>query len=210
MARWPYMYTLWFGDKSKVTWMIRVVGTVMVPEETGGQPEEVGEYTLSHDDGTHTASFWTGQKSYLVRFSPPSKPFVIEQVMIRGRVEAGSAADYENWGFTVIVRDKNTGDALWMQIFPWRLFERRAKWIELDVPNIAVDDDFYVEVTTGSTSHSRIMVNFDSSTPNQHSYMSRDGKVIPWEPWTWKEVEYTHEKVNWMIRVVGRAIAPEE
>ena len=33
LARWPYMYTLWFSDKSKVNWMIRVVGTAMVPEQ---------------------------------------------------------------------------------------------------------------------------------------------------------------------------------
>ncbi len=33
LARWPYMATVWFGDKSKVNWMIRVVGTAMVAEE---------------------------------------------------------------------------------------------------------------------------------------------------------------------------------
>ena len=32
LAQWPYLRTLWFGDKSKVNWMIRVVGTVMVAE----------------------------------------------------------------------------------------------------------------------------------------------------------------------------------
>jgi len=31
--QWPYSRTLWFGDKSKVNWMIRVIGTVMVPQE---------------------------------------------------------------------------------------------------------------------------------------------------------------------------------
>lgn len=33
LEQWPYMRTLWFGDKSKVNWMIRVVGTVMVLQE---------------------------------------------------------------------------------------------------------------------------------------------------------------------------------
>jgi len=32
LNQWPYMPTLWFGDKSKVNWMIRVIGTAMVPE----------------------------------------------------------------------------------------------------------------------------------------------------------------------------------
>jgi len=29
---WPYPSSKWFGDKSKVNWMIRVVGTIMVEE----------------------------------------------------------------------------------------------------------------------------------------------------------------------------------
>jgi hypothetical protein len=33
LAQWPYMATLWFGDRSKVNWMIRVVGTAMMPED---------------------------------------------------------------------------------------------------------------------------------------------------------------------------------
>jgi len=34
LAQWPYYgYGNWFEDKSKVNWMIRVVGTVMVPEK---------------------------------------------------------------------------------------------------------------------------------------------------------------------------------
>jgi len=31
LAQWPYTSTLWIGDKSKVNWMIRVVGTGMMP-----------------------------------------------------------------------------------------------------------------------------------------------------------------------------------
>jgi hypothetical protein len=33
LAAWPYSSTLWFGDKSKVNWMIRVTGTYMAPAE---------------------------------------------------------------------------------------------------------------------------------------------------------------------------------
>jgi len=32
LAKWPYDASLWFGDKSKVNWMIRVIGTGMIPE----------------------------------------------------------------------------------------------------------------------------------------------------------------------------------
>lgn len=30
---WPYMPTNWYGDKSRVNWMIRVIGDVMVPQK---------------------------------------------------------------------------------------------------------------------------------------------------------------------------------
>lgn len=33
LAQWPYWADLWFGDKSKVNWMIRVVGTAMLPAD---------------------------------------------------------------------------------------------------------------------------------------------------------------------------------
>ena len=33
LAQWPYPSDWWFGDKSKVNWMIRVAGTIMVPIE---------------------------------------------------------------------------------------------------------------------------------------------------------------------------------
>jgi hypothetical protein len=31
-ADWPYGAEYWFADKSKVNWMIRVIGTGMMPE----------------------------------------------------------------------------------------------------------------------------------------------------------------------------------
>lgn len=33
LAQWPYSRDFWFGDKSKVNWMIRVVGTYLAPEK---------------------------------------------------------------------------------------------------------------------------------------------------------------------------------
>ena len=33
VEKWPYGPSFWFGDKSKVNWMIRVVGTIMVTQE---------------------------------------------------------------------------------------------------------------------------------------------------------------------------------
>jgi len=166
---------------------------------------EYKQYLLRYDDGLPDASFWSGEESYLVHFSPPSKLFTIEQVMIYGWVAAESATDYEKRVLTVNVWDKETGAELLAQEFSWRLFDSEAKWVELDVSDVAVDDEFYVEVTTYSSQESRICVDYDSTAPNEHSYMSRNGKIVPWVTWTREGIEYTREDVNWMIRVSGRA-----
>ena len=169
------------------------------------QQPELRQYLLSYDDGLPDSSFWSGEESYLVEFSPPAKLFTVERVLILGWVSAKSEEHYQNRQFTVKLWDKNTGSELVTQNFPWRLFGDEAKWVELDITNTTVDDDFYVTVTTNSTRENRINIDYDTSTPNEHSYMSRNGKIIPWATWAREEVEYTREKVNWMIRVSGRA-----
>jgi len=48
-----------------------------------------------------------------------------------------------------------------------------------------------------------LCIDYDASTLNEHSYMSRNGKIIPWIPWTREEVESGVEhlksllKANW-------------
>jgi len=186
-----------FGAKETAAWMVRV---------EGWRGPRVEQYLLSYDDGMAEGSYWTSKKSYLVRFSPPSPPFSITQVLIYGYIKADSPTDYQNREFSVKVYNK-AGKKLWNQNFPWQLFkEGTAKWVEVGVPNVAVDDDFYVEVTTNSISETRIQIDYDGSTPNKHSDMSLNGKIIPWEPWTYKEVERTRDKVNWMFRVKGTAL----
>ena len=103
--------------------------------------------------------------------------------------------------------DKNTGSELGRQNVPGRLIGDEAKWVELDITSTNVDDDIYDTVTTNGTRENRINIDYDTSTPNEQSYMSRNGKIIPWATWAREEVEYTREKVNWMIRVGGNAPA---
>lgn len=189
------------GVKETAAWMIRVEG------ERGPGLER---YTLSYDDGIREGGYWTNRQSYFIHFSPPSKPFRITQVLIYGWIESDSPTAYQDREFSVKVYSK-AGEELWNQNFPWQLFSREeTKWVALDVPNISVNDDFYVEVTTNSTLLTKLGIDFDSSTPNEHSDMSLNGKIIPWASWTWEGVEYTREKVNWMIRAKGTAMMPED
>ncbi len=76
--------------------------------------------------------------------------------------------------------------------------------MELQVPDVKCTGDFYVELATNSAAENLgIMVHFDSSTPNRHSYMSSNGTIVPLKPVTIKGVQYTQDKINWMIRVQG-------
>jgi hypothetical protein len=185
------------GAKEKAAWMVRVEG------ERGPNLER---YTLSYDDGISEAGHCTSEHSYLVHFSPPLQPFRITQVLIYSWIRSDSLTDYQDREFTAKVYSE-TGEELWNQDFPWQLFDKdSAKWVEIDVPSVAVDDDFYVEVTTYSTTTTRLPIGYDASTPNEHSDMSLNGKIVPWKPWTWEGMEYTREKVNWMIRVKGTTL----
>lgn len=155
---------------------------------------------LAYDDGKADAMYWTPTKSYLVHFSLTAPAFELQRITIYGIAEVEGC---EGRNFTVKVWHKSSGRQLWAQDFPWKLFAG-GKWVELPVPDIVCPSDFCIELTTNSSEACRLYIGHDSSVPNRHSYMSIDGKIIPWQPWVYKDIEYTREKVNWMIRAGGR------
>ncbi len=200
------------------------VFNVTSPEAGGSYKLNVGEagntltvfdwtaYTLQYDNArcSQYGSLF-GDGGFLTCFSLPSSTFKIQKIRIYGYVGGKNLRDWSKRNFTLRIWNKELSQELWSQSCPYDLFSTTdADWAEVEVPDIRVGADFYVEVTTYSTRETGIYINFDSSIPNEHSYMSRNGKIIPWEPWTWEGVEYTKEKVNWMIRVRGTATVPEE
>jgi len=189
---WPQNWP----PQNEVSFMVRVEGE---------GDTEVERHYLYYDSGKATASYYSSNKSYLIDFSPPAKPFFIDEIQVFGWLKAAKPEDYEHKTFTVILLDKESGKELWSYDYPWKLFKEKVQWVQLGVPGIQVENDFYIELTTGSSSETALYIDFDSSLSNEHSYMSRGGRVIDWQSWTWDNRLWNQEKVNWMIRVNGCA-----
>lgn len=161
------------------------------PPTTTPTPKEV---ELKYDDGFPDDSQAMRGWGYLVQFSPPPTPFTITKVRIYGKLYG---TGYENLTFTVQIWDKDSKE-IHSASYPHTKFSVNSGWVEIDIPNIAVNYNFYVHVVPGSPREGGITIYYDSSVKNEHSELTNEWKVIDWSsPFP------TKETVNWMIRVVG-------
>jgi hypothetical protein len=151
---------------------------------------------LKHDDGEMDSSQAIGSRpghGYLVHFSPPSTPFAIDKVVIFGKLYG---TGYEDLRFTVRVWDKDLEEIRSMS-YPHTEFSHSPSWVEVDIPNIYVSGDFYIQVFTLSPEEGGISIGYDSSVENEHSDMTFEGGIDWWG-------SLPKETVNWMIRVKGK------
>jgi hypothetical protein len=160
---------------------------------------------LKYDDGRPDELPGTGiiilgaGGGYLVKFSPPVKPFTISKVRAYGSLY-GEISPVQK--FQVEIWDENqeiidTDDTT----YPYTKFSPTPAWAELAVDNVRVNGDFYVHVCTNSTTKSGIQIFYDSSVVNTHSDVTKNWKISDeWYP------SVPKEQVNWMIRVDGTII----
>ncbi len=178
------------------------------------------EVELKYDDGIaegYVSPHWGG---YLVSFSPPFTPFVINRVKICG-VTWGTG--WEGTEFELQIWDDEQS-IVYSASYPFELFptviapaaaqqqlSKAPPWIEVTVPNIEVDTDFFIHVYAGSMKGKGIHLAADNSVTNKNSditvavaegvYEIRDSWPYPSNMW------FTDKsKVNWMIRVVGKRL----
>jgi len=77
-------------------------------------------------------------------------------------------------------------------------FNKDPGWVTVDIPDITVDNDFYVVFYTSSKREGGVYIHFDSSTLNKYSEtVDPDGTITDW---VWQQPK---DKTNWMIRVMG-------
>ena len=109
-------------------------------------------YKIQYDesDGATDGIYVSGENGHIVHFTPPAKPFQIQKISIFGKVKLLDNSELDEKHITVRIWDNKGNNQLWSQDFPWRLFMGDARWQEIEVPNIRVDDDFYVELVTNS------------------------------------------------------------
>lgn len=158
---------------------------------------------------------------YLVSFTPPSEQFVIEDVRIMGLVYGAKGTLIKD--LEIQIWDKNNkvlhSTTIPANKFPQVSFllsdiQNKGDWVDVYVPEIKVDGNFFVHIYTGSTTGQGFRMGVDNSIRNTHSDITiRDanGVDIPAATWPYSASKWFGDKgwVNWLVRVSGNAMVPE-
>jgi hypothetical protein len=179
-------------------------------------------YKIQYDAGSAYGESLSvaGDYGHMVRFSPPATPFRVQKVELYATAIVTKDSDWTDKYITVRIWDSEGNRQLWSDDFPWRTVwgETWGFWHEMDVPNVSVNGDFYVEIVTHSyqfgdeiiTYHSgpevspAVFVGRDKPNPYVDEAVSSDetrsgvsnmGKLV--------EVPVKYQGSNWLIRVEG-------
>lgn len=154
------------------------------------------KYDDGRSDGEHAFRGW----GYLVRFSPPSTPFMITKVKIFGSLYGSG---YENQTFDVQIWDKDLKE-IHSATYPHTNFSLSPRWVEIDIPDVTIGGDFYIYVNTYSPREGGVNIGYDSSVTNEHSEVTQNWEIADWF------LPAPKETVNWMIRVIGTTMLPPD
>ena len=159
---------------------------------------------------------------YLVSFVPPSTEFIIHSISIMGLVYGSKGVqlkdlEVEIWDANLQVLHKSTLE--WKK-FPQLTYllsldlQNKGDWVDVDVPDIKVNGNFYVHVYAGPNIGPGFRMGADNSVTNAHSELTvrdengRDSILTVW-PYSISQWFGDKTTVNWMVRVSGSAMVPE-
>lgn len=168
---------------------------------TTSQTQTTGSATtkieLMYDDGLADGSSSAGGYAFRVQFSPPAKPFTITQIKMY-TVLRGSGYESQQVGIKILSKQLVL---LYSTQKPATEFTvNNPTWATIGIPNIVVNDDFYVYMYPNAPKEGGVYLHYDTSTTNLHSeFIAPSGDVAPWSLYSSKD------KTNWMIRVVGES-----
>jgi hypothetical protein len=174
---------------------------ILIPQGSIGTVKPGGSpiLELSYDDGSSEGGYSTGglQKfGYMVRFELDTKPFQINKIKIFSWIKG---TPKESDQFTLRITDKDL-DLLWEISLPFNVFTADHSWLEVEVPNITVNDDFCIQLYAPSLGQGLgPYIGIDRSGINKHSEL-----LSGWEITSWT-LSILKEQTNWMIRVNGDA-----
>jgi hypothetical protein len=183
------------------------------------RPVEIG-----YDDGVARdyLSLVKPATGYLVRFVSPPDPFTVNNVRLLGLVYGSPGFHITDSNLQIWDKDKKvlystpfTGDG-----FPLvtRLGDNTgatASWADIEMPNLKVAGDFYVHIYTGIPSGQGFRLGADDSGINTRSGVtvrSENGADNLATEWPYKPIYWYGDsaRVNWMVRVAGNAMVPQE
>ena len=177
----------------------------------GNEPALVAkEAALKYDDG-RAEIVVASPGGYLVDFFPPV-PFIVKGVRICGTLY-GSGWEEDVFDVEIWDRDRNV---LHSATYPVTKFPAgHHMWIDFVIPDIEIADKFYVHVYRGDHIVANgLCIGADDSVVNKHSDVTvrTAGGVAQISQWPFPPTMWIGDKskVNWMIRVVGIAMVPQE
>jgi hypothetical protein len=193
--------------------------TLIVTSKRVAKPVEIG-----YDDGVARdyLSLVKPATGYSVSFVSPPEPFTISQVRLLGLV-------YGSPGFHIADSDLQIWDkdykVLYTAPFPGDEFPlvtrlgdntgATAAWVDIEIPNIKVEGNFYVHIYTGLPAGQGFRMGADDNVVNTRSDVTVRGdngldNLAPGWPYTRVYWYGDKSRVNWMVRVAGNAMVPQE
>jgi hypothetical protein len=102
-------------------------------------------------------TFWTswGGYGYLSHFEIPGISFRIKSINICGYIAGWDVGGLEERSFTLRIWDNKLSQELYSADYPYNLFPVRTRtrlldWVKVEIPDLRVNNDFYVEVVTNA------------------------------------------------------------
>ncbi|UCH50475.1 MAG: hypothetical protein JSV54_05500, partial [Chloroflexota bacterium] len=178
-------------------------------------------YTIQYDDGTAHGELLSvsGDYGHMVHFSPPTTPFKVQKIKLYTNTVVADPSDWERL-VSFRIWDSGGNRQVWTLDVPWQDFwdETAGFWQSVDVPDVSVNGDFYVEIVTHSDQFGEEIISYpwgpevrpaiflghDKSKPYideavalgmTRSGVSNMGQFI--------EIPTKYQGVNWLIRVEG-------
>lgn len=189
------------------------------------KPKLVAKQTTLKYDGGFAKDYLALEKpatGYLVSFVPPSTEFVIQSISLMGLVFGSKGVqirdlEVEIWDASLKVLYSSTLD--WKK-FPQLTYllsldlQSKGDWVELPVPDVRVDGNFYVHIYAGPNIGPGFRMGADNSVINAHSDLTiRDegggDSILAIWPYAASQWFGDKKSVNWMVRVSGSAMVPE-
>ena len=96
---------------------------------------------------------------------------MVTNIKIAGRLYAGPGGNIENIKqrtFDLAILDKNS-KSIYRHDYPYSQFPSLTSyWVDFDIPDIVINDKFYVSIYTNSPSYG-LHIGADDSAINEHS-----------------------------------------
>ncbi len=179
---------------------------------------------LAYDDGIakDCLSLVKPCTGYSVSFSSPSDFFTVSKVRVFGLVYGSPGFHIENSQLQIWYKEEKvlystpfTGDEFPLRTRLGDNIDSTGAWADIEIPDIKVDGDFYVHIYTGIPSGHEFRMGAANTGTNTHSDVTvrGDDGIDSFAPnWPYSVAPWFGDKsrVNWMVRVVGNAMVPQE